>query len=54
MNRRRLLQSLLASAAWLPAFNVFAGPRLLAARSEATAQGLRLVLDLSGPFHYRT
>ncbi|KSW24958.1 MULTISPECIES: N-acetylmuramoyl-L-alanine amidase [unclassified Pseudomonas] len=54
MNRRRLLQTLLASAAWLPALDVFAGPRLLGARSEATAGGLRLVLDLDGPFHYRT
>ncbi|PWU29424.1 N-acetylmuramoyl-L-alanine amidase [Pseudomonas sp. RW407] len=54
MNRRRLLQSLLASAAWLPALDLLAGPRLLGARSEPSGDGLRLVLDLDGPFRYRT
>ncbi|KAF1054603.1 MAG: N-acetylmuramoyl-L-alanine amidase AmiC [Stenotrophomonas maltophilia] len=54
MNRRRLLQSLLASAAWLPALDLLAAPRLLSAQSKASANGLRLVLELDGPFHYRT
>lgn len=54
MNRRRLLQSLLASAAWLPALDAFAGARLLDARALHFADGLRLVLDLDGPFHFRT
>ncbi|MFZ5960222.1 N-acetylmuramoyl-L-alanine amidase [Pseudomonas knackmussii] len=54
MNRRRLLQSLLASAAWLPALDAFAGARLLDARAFHSADGLRLVLDLDGPFHFRT
>ncbi|WP_435607033.1 N-acetylmuramoyl-L-alanine amidase [Pseudomonas knackmussii] len=54
MNRRRLLQSLLASAAWLPALDAFAGARLLDARAFHSSEGLRLVLDLDGPFHFRT
>ncbi len=54
MNRRRLLQSLLASAAWLPSLAAFAGARVLDARVFQSSEGLRLVLDLDGPFHFRT
>ncbi|SDI24536.1 N-acetylmuramoyl-L-alanine amidase [Pseudomonas panipatensis] len=54
MNRRRLLQSLLASAAWLPALDLFASQRLLDARALRSAEGLRLVLELSGPVRYHT
>ncbi|MGC4011264.1 MAG: N-acetylmuramoyl-L-alanine amidase [Pseudomonas sp.] len=54
MNRRRLLQSLLVSAACMPTLEALAGARLLDARAFHSSEGLRLVLDLDGPFHFHT
>ncbi|TWI54844.1 N-acetylmuramoyl-L-alanine amidase [Pseudomonas duriflava] len=55
MNRRRLLNLLLASLTLPVAFPVLALPqRLTNARAWQDAEKLRLVLDLSGPVRYKT